>query len=77
MGEPIEGVYRIPEQLVVNQNEVYVVQDSMIQGKPIDIVNRQDGNVFARGIDADDDVVVGSLNGLFKGQKVIVNKPKS
>jgi len=77
LGEPIESVYKIPEELIVNQNQVYVVQDSTIQYKNVEILNRQDGAVYARGIDANDDIVISSINGLFKGQKVVVNKPKS
>ncbi len=76
-GKPIESVYKIPQELIINQNEVYVVKDSIIQSKAIDVVNRQGGNVFARGLDSNDDVVAGSTNGLFTGQKVIVNKSKS
>ncbi|NNF36829.1 MAG: hypothetical protein HKN68_22190, partial [Saprospiraceae bacterium] len=76
-GKPIESVYEIPEELIVNQNQVYVVRDSTIQYKSVEILNRKDGAVYARGIDGNDDIVVSSINGLFRGQKVVVNKPKS
>jgi membrane fusion protein (multidrug efflux system) len=76
-GKPIESVYEIPEELIVNQNQVFVVQDSTIQYKNVEILNRQDGAVYTRGIDSNDDIIVSSINGLFQGQKVIVNKAKS
>lgn len=76
-GKAIESVYEIPEELIVNQNFIYVVKDSTIQYKRVEIINRQDGAVYARGIESNDDVVISSVNGLFMGQKVVVNKPKS
>ena len=61
----------------MNQTEIYVVRDSTIQAKRIEIIDRQGQQVFARGLETSDEIISGSTNGLFIGQKVIVNKAKS
>ncbi len=69
-GQNLEDVTKIPKDLFVSTNAVYVVQDSTLVLKELSAVKRLSNNVMVRGLSEDDQVVSSSLAGLFEGQKV-------
>ncbi|MFK7808099.1 MAG: efflux RND transporter periplasmic adaptor subunit [Saprospiraceae bacterium] len=66
----IEGVSILPKDLIVNQNEVFVLQDSTLSVKEISIVNYLEDKVYVKGIDARDQIVTSASTNLYEGQKV-------
>jgi len=69
-GAPLSDVTVLPKDIFVTPNSIYVIQDSTLVLKEINSVKRGSSNVMVRGLDADEQVVTGSLAGLFEGQKV-------
>ena len=69
-GSAIRNVSVLPKALIVNQNEVFVYQDSTLKTKAIDIVNYLESEVYVKGLEASDQVITSSLTNLFVGQKV-------
>ena len=69
-GQDLEDVTKLPKDLFVSTNAVYVVKDSTIVRKELSTVKRLNSHVMVRGLSADDKVISSSLAGLFEGQKV-------
>ena len=73
-GKKLENVTTIPDEAIVGQNAIYVLSDSSIVKKDIDVVLRSDRLVYTRGIDQDDKVIIKGLNSLSPGQRAIAIK---
>jgi len=69
-GSEISGVSVVPKDVIVNQNEVYVLTDSTINAKEVEIINFLEKEVYVKGIEADDQIITSSTNNLFEGQTV-------
>lgn len=69
-GANLDDVAKMPKDLFVSTNAVYVVQDSTLVLKELSTVKRLSNSVVVRGISESDKVVSSSLAGLFEGQKV-------
>ena len=69
-GEDLNDVTKLPKDLFVNTNSIYVVEDSTIVLKELSTVKRLSSHVMVRGVAEDDKVVSSSLAGIFEGQKV-------
>ena len=66
----IKGAIAIPREAIVDQNHVYVLLDSMVQKKAIEVLGRDESSVFARGITEEDQIITAGVNTLYEGQKV-------
>ena len=69
-GQALEEVKKLPKSIFINPSSVYVIEDSTLVAKTITPIQRTSQHVIVKGIEDDEKVVVGSLAGLFEGQKV-------
>lgn len=69
-GQSLEAVTELPKDIFLSPNSIYIVQDSTLVVKEIESVKRGSKEVLIRGLSPNDKVVVGSLAGLYEGQKV-------
>ncbi|MFT4536037.1 MAG: membrane fusion protein (multidrug efflux system) [Saprospiraceae bacterium] len=69
-GQNLDDVTRLPKDVFVSTNAVYVVEDSTIVRKELSTIKRLNSYVMVRGLAEDDMVISSSLAGLFEGQKV-------
>lgn len=69
-GQDLDDVTKLPKDLFVSTNAVYVVEDSTLVLKELVMVKRMSNHVIVRGLSNNDRVVSSSLAGLFEGQKV-------
>ncbi len=70
-GRPLAETVALPKSMIVDQNFVLTVVDSSVQRFELDIVKRDEENVYARNLRPDQWVIYSSLAGLFEGQQVI------
>ncbi len=68
-GSTLRQVIEIPNSILVDQNKVFVLQDSTLIKKQIEIVNRSETTLFVKGIDRTDLVVTKGVNNIYEGQK--------
>jgi len=69
----MKGVIPLAKDIITERNKVFVVNDSIVAHREIDIVKQDESTVYAKGIQANDKVVTSSLSGVFTGQKVSIN----
>jgi membrane fusion protein (multidrug efflux system) len=69
-GQQLEEVTKLPKDIFISTEAVYVVVDSTLTAKEVIPIKRLSDYVLVKGISSDDKVVTGSLAGLFEGQKV-------
>ncbi len=69
----LKSVIPLDKSIIVDQNKVYTVQDSVVNIKEIEIIRQDETTVYARGIDPSDKIITGTISGIFRGQKVQTN----
>ncbi len=69
-GSSLKQVAALPKNIVVDQEYVYEVQDSMISQTRLEIVSRDDEYVYVSGLDNNKWIVKSTTAGLYDGQKV-------
>lgn len=69
----MKSVIPLEKSIIVDQNKVFTVQDSVVGVKEIEIIRQNEATVYVRGIDPDDNIITGSISGIFRGQKVQIN----
>ena len=69
-GKDLEEVTKLPKSIFLTPNSIYTIEDSTLVATEITPVKRYDNYVLVRDLSPDKKVVVGSLAGLFEGQKV-------
>ena len=69
-GQQLDDVTKLPKDIFLSTEQVYVVVDSTLVAKEITPIKRLSDYVLVKGLSPDDKVVTGSLAGLFEGQKV-------
>ncbi len=72
----INNVIPIDKDLIVDQEYVYIVQDSILKKKKITMVKRDNDQAYIKGLNIEDQVVMGTLTGLYEGQKVNISEKK-
>ena len=72
-GSQIGNVSSLPREAIVNQNLIYILKDSIITQKDIEVVLRTDDQVHVRGVESNDEVIVRGINSLSPGQKAVAN----
>ena len=70
-GSTLNSVSALPLSSIADQNQIYILQDSTILSKPIEIVLRSDDEVYVRGVSPQDEIITEGLNGLSPGQRAI------
>ncbi|MEL6975266.1 MAG: hypothetical protein AAGL29_07715, partial [Bacteroidota bacterium] len=70
LGAPLEQVVQIPSNLIVENNKVYVVQDSTLLLKEIIPVNYVGDSVMVRGFEPQTVLVNQLRANAYPGQKV-------
>lgn len=68
-GNKLTDVVEIPSSIIVDRSKVFVLQDSLLVKKTIEIVNRYEKTVIVNGINTADLVVVDGVNNLYEGLK--------
>ncbi len=66
----VEDALRIPRRLLVNQNSVYVVHDSILTLREVDVVKFLDESVIVRGLENGTQLLQEPIPGAFDGMKV-------
>ncbi len=66
----VENAAEIDRQLIVNQDEIYVVRDSTLQLLPVEIVKQTRNTAIIRGVDTTEQVITEPVAGAFPGMKV-------
>ncbi|GLR18798.1 efflux RND transporter periplasmic adaptor subunit [Portibacter lacus] len=69
-GAELKDIIKLPKEIFLNPETIYVVKDSLVTSKNITSLKRIDNHVLVRGLNPDDAVITGSLAGLYEGQKV-------
>lgn len=73
-GTSLKEVAALPKNIIVNQEYVYVVQDSTVNQTKLDIVSRDAEFVYVTGLNTDMWIVRSTPAGLYDGQKVNPNR---
>lgn len=69
-GSALKQVAALPKDIVVDQEYVFAVQDSIINQTKLEIVSRDDNHVYVADLDQDKWIVKSTTAGLYDGQKV-------
>ena len=68
-GSAVKDVTALPLEAIVNQNQIYILEEGAIREKSVEMVLRMDDKVLVRGIDSTEKIIVKGLNSLSPGQK--------
>lgn len=72
--KPKDNAFEVARNLLVNDNNLYVVEDSTLQMVPVTIVHRTTDTVVVRGLKDGFQVVAKPVAGAYGGMSVLVNK---
>lgn len=64
-----ENVVRIPNELLTRNNEVHVIQDSVVVLKPVEVVSNDGREVLVRGLSSGEMLIAEQPNGPIVGAK--------
>lgn len=73
-GNAIADVTAIPLETIVGQSSIYIVQDSLVVEKPVEIILRTDDKAIVKGVQPSDDIIIKGLNSISPGQKAAISK---
>lgn len=68
----IDNAIKIPRSLLVNQNAVFIVQDSVLELKTVEVVKINEDAAIIRGLENGSPLLKEMINGAFDGMKVKV-----
>ncbi|UZR93656.1 efflux RND transporter periplasmic adaptor subunit [Chondrinema litorale] len=66
----INDALEVPRKLLMNDRELYVVKDSMLVSKTVEIVKLNDETVIVRGLEDGTEIIRENLTGAYDGMKV-------
>ncbi|PLX12615.1 MAG: efflux transporter periplasmic adaptor subunit [Marinilabiliales bacterium] len=69
----LKNIYQIPRNLLVNQNEVYTVNDSVLQLQSVELVYQNAQSVIVRGLEDGQTILSKPVPKAFEGLKVSVS----
>jgi multidrug efflux pump subunit AcrA (membrane-fusion protein) len=69
-GNLLKDVIKLPKRIFLSPNSIYTIEDSTLIDTKIETIKRGSDFVLVKGIPENTKIVVGSLVGLFPGQKV-------
>lgn len=67
----LKNVVEIPRSLLVNQHQLYVVNDSMLQLVDIDLIHQNAQNVVVRGLENNSLILMKPVPKAYQGMKVV------
>lgn len=70
-GTALQNVFPLSKKLIVNQEYIYILKDSIIQLQKIAIKSRDDQSVYVTDLDPEMWIIQDDPRGLSEGQKVI------
>ena len=73
----IENVYELPRDLMLEGDEVYVVNDSILAKKNYEVVRLKEETALVRGLEDGTSLLKKSFPGIFEGMKVNVKETKN
>ncbi len=73
-GSSIGQACKIPRNLLIDQNHVYVFENGKATKRQVEIVSRIDQMVVVRGISSNDQIISSGVNNLYDGQEVVLRK---
>ena len=69
-GPALENVTRIARDQLVDQNQVYLVRDSALTLRPVEVVTYQGDNVLVRGLEENAPLLDSKVSGAYDGMRV-------
>ena len=72
--KPFQGAMMLPRELLVNQQAVYVLKDSILELEPVDIIKITENNIIVQGIKDGARLLQNMVPGLFDGIRVQVGE---
>lgn len=66
----VDAAMRIPRDLLVDQKGVYVVQDSLLQLRTVNVIKVEDETVIITGLTGQEQLLANPLPGAFDGMRV-------
>lgn len=76
-GHPVEGVMEVPRNVVFNTNEVFIVNDTRLHKRTIDIVKVNEKTLLFRGLKPGEMLVMEPLINVTEGTKVEIHNQSS
>ncbi len=73
----VEDALRIPRKLLINQNSVYVVKDSVLVLEEVSVIKFLDETVIIRGLENGTQLLKEAIPGAFDGMKVKIHQNDS
>lgn len=73
----LENIIEIPRNLLVNQSQIYYVNDSALHLTPVDLVHQNEKTVIVRGVKDGTNIITKPVPNSFEGMKVKGIKVKS
>ena len=73
-GSAIDNATIIDRDMLVDQGSVYVVRDSLLELKPVEVVKYTDDRVIVRGLPDGTPILADKVPGAFEGMKVKVDR---
>ncbi len=70
LGAALDNVSIIPVDLLVNTNQIFTYQDSVLQLHSVSILKIDGDSAYVQGLDGTEQVITSGNNNLFSGQKV-------
>lgn len=68
----VTGVYEIERNLIVDQNNVFILSDSLLVKQPITIIHSNENTVIVRGLKDSSQLITIPVPGGYEGMKVAV-----
>lgn len=72
-GHPVKGVMEVPRNVVFNSNEVFIVNDTRLHKRTIDIVKVNEKTILFRGVEEGEMLVMQPLINVQEGTKVEIH----
>jgi membrane fusion protein (multidrug efflux system) len=69
-----ENIVEIPRNLLVNQQQIYSVQDSVLHLKKIQLIHQNENTLIVSGLNDDETILIKPMPKAFEGMKVSIYK---
>ena len=68
----VDNVYEITRNLIIDENHVFILQDSVLHKQPITIVHANEKSLIVKGLENSSQLISTSVSGGYEGMKVSV-----
>ena len=69
-GEALKDVVALDQRLLVGNDEIYVLRDTVLERRSVEVVRRSEDEVYVRGVEAGTEALSEVLPGAYEGMKV-------